>query len=61
MGNICEIISRPFKNEPIVVVGTPISQYDSPPIIVYQQQYHAPGLSAENGFLTGVLIGEILD
>jgi len=70
MGNICEIISRPFKHEPAVVVGTPILHQTAPvsmsnqyPQVIVQQPvfYHDQGLSMANGFLTGMLIGEILD
>jgi len=69
MGNICEIISRPFKPEPVVVVGTPILQHSvtnpivqNPQVIVQQPIiYHDPGLNMANGFLTGMLIEDILD
>ena len=64
MGNICEIISRPFKPESVVVVGTPILQHSlSKPQVIVQQPiiYHDPGLSMANGFLTGMLIEDILD
>lgn len=36
MGNICEIISRPFKPEPVVVVGTPIL-HQMPPVSMSNQ------------------------
>jgi hypothetical protein len=59
MGNICEIISRPFKDEQVIVVGTPIQ---NPQVIVQQPIiYNDPGLSMANGFLTGMLIEDILD
>ena len=62
MGNICEIISRPFKSEHVVVVGTPILQQSltnpvvqNPQVVVQQPIiYHDPGLSMANGFLTGM-------
>lgn len=69
MGNICEIISRPFKDEQVIVVGTPILQHSvvnpvvqNPQVIVQQPIiYNDPGLSMANGFLTGMLIEDILD
>ena len=66
MGNICEIISRPFKSEPVVVIGTPISYQSNQsiqPSVVLQHPiiYHDPGISMVNGFLTGMLVEEILD
>jgi hypothetical protein len=59
-------MSSSFKSEPVVAISIPIS-YQSTQIIqhhvVLQHPiiYHDSGINMVNGFLTGILVEEILD